>query len=160
MLQVFAFLPLRSYGLKFVVQADFVVPSSREALDSDSRWNQMLRAQVPRLFVSALQAFLQAESHAAKSQPQQALAQKGAGRGDPIGAGTNVSHQGEGQGVERLDTKEDVAAIQGISCRRHAMLDWWLRCVPLDGEAQVRNKHLKTNEVSTPLARIEDSRTL
>jgi hypothetical protein len=28
--QVFAFLPLRSYGLRFVVQADFIVPSSRE----------------------------------------------------------------------------------------------------------------------------------
>eukprot|EP00798_Chlamydomonas_sp_ICE-L_P022831 gene22833-30005_t len=49
-LQVFAFLPLRSYGLRFVVQADFVVPSSREAVDSDSAWNQMLRDQLPGLF--------------------------------------------------------------------------------------------------------------
>ena len=47
--QVFAFLPLRSYGLRMVVQGDFVVPSSREALDCDSPWNQELRAEIPSL---------------------------------------------------------------------------------------------------------------
>ena len=36
--QVFAFLPLRSYGLRVVVQGDFIVPSSRESIDGDSAW--------------------------------------------------------------------------------------------------------------------------
>ena len=45
---VFAFLPLRSYGLRFVLQADWVVPSNREAVDCDSGWNQRLRDEARR----------------------------------------------------------------------------------------------------------------
>ncbi len=87
---VYAFLPLRSYGLRFVLQvrlipsfagptssgveclardgthaavcvalwvrlahpqADWVVPSSREAVDSDNAWNQALRLHIPGAFV-------------------------------------------------------------------------------------------------------------
>ncbi|XP_024517181.1 uncharacterized protein LOC9630255 [Selaginella moellendorffii] len=55
--QVFAFLPVRSYGLKFVVQGDFILPSSREDLDRDSAWNQWLRAEVPKLFLQSLHCF-------------------------------------------------------------------------------------------------------
>lgn len=47
---VFAFLPLRSYGLRFILQGDFVVPSSREAVDADSPWNQLLRESVRDAF--------------------------------------------------------------------------------------------------------------
>jgi hypothetical protein len=50
----FAFLPLRNYGLRFIVQADFVLPSSREDIATDSTWNQWLRSRVPRLFASAM----------------------------------------------------------------------------------------------------------
>ncbi|DBA85049.1 TPA: hypothetical protein ACH3X2_005780 [Trebouxia sp. C0005] len=57
--QVYAFLPLRSYGLSFIVQADFIVPSSREAIDCDSAWNELLREQVPNLFLQSLQSFKQ-----------------------------------------------------------------------------------------------------
>ncbi len=39
-MDVFAFLPLRSYGLVFVLQADWEVPSSRESIDASSVWNQ------------------------------------------------------------------------------------------------------------------------
>ena len=42
-----------------VVQADFIVPSSREAVDCDSAWNELLREQVPNLFLQALQSFKQ-----------------------------------------------------------------------------------------------------
>ena len=41
------------------MQADFTVPSSRESLDNDSAWNEMLRGQVPDLFLQALQSFRQ-----------------------------------------------------------------------------------------------------
>jgi len=52
--QVFAFLPLRSYGFRFIVQGDFDLPSSRECVTSDSSWNQWLREQIPNLFLQAL----------------------------------------------------------------------------------------------------------
>ncbi|KAJ0989892.1 hypothetical protein J5N97_008248 [Dioscorea zingiberensis] len=54
---VFAFLPLRKYGLKFILQGDFVLPSSREEVDGDSAWNQWLLAEFPALFVSAERSF-------------------------------------------------------------------------------------------------------
>lgn len=54
---VFAFLPLRHYGLKFIIQADFILPSSREEVDGDSPWNQWLLSEFPNLFVSAEAAF-------------------------------------------------------------------------------------------------------
>ncbi|BFZ19889.1 hypothetical protein BsWGS_22929 [Bradybaena similaris] len=56
-LPVFAFLPLRSYGFRFIVQGDFDVPSSREDVDRDSSWNQWLRNEIHVLFVEALEAF-------------------------------------------------------------------------------------------------------
>ncbi|XP_073027988.1 protein NO VEIN isoform X2 [Primulina eburnea] len=54
---VFAFLPLRTYGLKFILQGDFVLPSSREEVDGDSPWNQWLLSEFPDLFVSAEKSF-------------------------------------------------------------------------------------------------------
>jgi hypothetical protein len=52
--QVFAFLPLRSYGFRFIVQGDFDLPSSREDVNSDSAWNQYIRDEIPQLFLHAL----------------------------------------------------------------------------------------------------------
>ncbi|XP_058085497.1 protein NO VEIN isoform X2 [Magnolia sinica] len=54
---VFAFLPLRTYGLKFILQGDFVLPSSREEVDGDSAWNQWLLSEFPALFISAEKSF-------------------------------------------------------------------------------------------------------
>ncbi|KAI9194556.1 hypothetical protein LWI28_007060 [Acer negundo] len=54
---VFAFLPLRTYGLKFILQGDFVLPSSREEVDGNSPWNQWLLPEFPGLFVSAEKSF-------------------------------------------------------------------------------------------------------
>lgn len=54
---VFAFLPLRRYGLKFIIQGDFVLPSSREEVDGDSPWNQWLLSKVPDLFIGAERSF-------------------------------------------------------------------------------------------------------
>ncbi|KAG6731183.1 hypothetical protein I3842_01G116900 [Carya illinoinensis] len=54
---VFAFLPLRTYGLKFIIQGDFVLPSSREEVDGDSSWNQWLLSEFPGLFVGAERSF-------------------------------------------------------------------------------------------------------
>ncbi|KAK4482579.1 hypothetical protein RD792_009742 [Penstemon davidsonii] len=54
---VFAFLPLRTYGLRFILQGDFVLPSSREEVDGNSPWNQWLLSEFPDLFVSAERSF-------------------------------------------------------------------------------------------------------
>jgi hypothetical protein len=54
---VFAFLPLRTYGLKFILQGDFVLPSSREEVDGNSPWNQWLLSEFPGLFVNAERSF-------------------------------------------------------------------------------------------------------
>uniref|UniRef100_A0ACD6AAF5 Uncharacterized protein n=1 Tax=Avena sativa TaxID=4498 RepID=A0ACD6AAF5_AVESA len=54
---VFAFLPLRNYGLKFILQGDFVLPSSREEVDADNAWNQWLLSEFPSLFISAQESF-------------------------------------------------------------------------------------------------------
>lgn len=51
---VFAYLPLASYGLPFIVQADFIIPSSREAVDCDNEWNQWLISELPPLFVECI----------------------------------------------------------------------------------------------------------
>ncbi|EEF44191.1 conserved hypothetical protein [Ricinus communis] len=54
---VFAFLPLRTYGLKFILQGDFVLPSSREEVDKNDPWNEWLLTKFPDLFVSAERSF-------------------------------------------------------------------------------------------------------
>ena len=54
---VFAYLPLRSYGFRFIIQGDFEVPSSREDVDIDKPWNQWLREEIPQLFLEALDVF-------------------------------------------------------------------------------------------------------
>ncbi|XP_050219980.1 protein NO VEIN [Mercurialis annua] len=54
---VFAFLPLRTYGLKFILQGDFVLPSSREEVDKNDPWNEWLLTQFPGLFISAERSF-------------------------------------------------------------------------------------------------------
>ncbi|XP_042590813.1 uncharacterized protein LOC109099997 isoform X2 [Cyprinus carpio] len=56
---VFAFLPLRSFGFRFIIQGDFDIPSSREDVDRDSSWNQWLRSEIPQLFVHAMDVFSQ-----------------------------------------------------------------------------------------------------
>ena len=46
---VYAFLPLRSFGFKFIVQADWQVPSSREDVDKNSEWNKVRPIYSPPL---------------------------------------------------------------------------------------------------------------
>ncbi|KAJ4778054.1 hypothetical protein LUZ62_062311 [Rhynchospora pubera] len=54
---VFAFLPVRNYGLKFILQGDFALPTSREEVDGNNAWNQWLLSEYPSLFLSALGSF-------------------------------------------------------------------------------------------------------
>ncbi|KAH8691711.1 hypothetical protein GQ44DRAFT_636227 [Phaeosphaeriaceae sp. PMI808] len=54
--QVYAFLPIRDYGLKFILQADFLLVASREDIDK-SPWNEDLLAGVPKALLVAIEAF-------------------------------------------------------------------------------------------------------
>ncbi|CAF1164398.1 unnamed protein product [Adineta ricciae] len=54
---VYAYLPLRTFGFTFIIQADFEVPSSRQDILSDSIWNQYLLNEIPSLFLSSLDIF-------------------------------------------------------------------------------------------------------
>ncbi|KAF1323435.1 Phosphoserine aminotransferase, partial [Globisporangium splendens] len=56
--QVFAYLPLRSYGFRFVLQGDFEVPSSREAIVNGSEWNQWLISQFPLIMRQAVVSYV------------------------------------------------------------------------------------------------------
>ncbi|RLN47902.1 hypothetical protein BBJ28_00013535 [Nothophytophthora sp. Chile5] len=56
--QVYAYLPLRSYGFRFILQGDFEVPSSREAITNGSEWNQWLVSKFPALVRSAVSSYL------------------------------------------------------------------------------------------------------
>ncbi|KAH3756343.1 protein NO VEIN [Pelomyxa schiedti] len=55
--QVFAFLPLKHYGMRFICQADWVVPSSREDIVADNKWNLWLRTKVCDVFMACACAF-------------------------------------------------------------------------------------------------------
>ena len=51
---VFAFLPVRSFGLRFVVQADFLLAASREELLKENEWNRWLRDSLVSTFALGL----------------------------------------------------------------------------------------------------------
>ncbi|OQS00244.1 phosphoserine aminotransferase [Thraustotheca clavata] len=65
---VFAYLPLQSYGFRCILQADFEVPSSREAV-LDSPWNQWLLLEFPALFVDAFVSLVQLHPHLIRLLP-------------------------------------------------------------------------------------------
>lgn len=54
---VFAFLPIREYGLRFCIQGDFVLASSRGEIKERPAWNRRLRDQIPRAFIEAIDRF-------------------------------------------------------------------------------------------------------
>ncbi|KAH6697490.1 hypothetical protein F5X68DRAFT_238913 [Plectosphaerella plurivora] len=55
----YAFLPIRDFGFRFIIQADFVVAASREDLE----WNITLRDTIPSAFATAVRYFNSNELH-------------------------------------------------------------------------------------------------
>uniref|UniRef100_A0AAV1UFX7 Protein NO VEIN C-terminal domain-containing protein n=1 Tax=Peronospora matthiolae TaxID=2874970 RepID=A0AAV1UFX7_9STRA len=55
---VFAYLPLRSYGFRFILQGDFEIPSSREAITNGSEWNEWLVSKLPALVCAAVSSYI------------------------------------------------------------------------------------------------------
>jgi hypothetical protein len=51
---LFAFLPVQKVGFHFIIQADFNLVTSRQAIHQDKHWNKWLREQIPGLFLEAV----------------------------------------------------------------------------------------------------------
>jgi len=54
---VFAYLPIREYGFKFIIQADFLLPITREDIIKDNKWNKWLRDSIIEVFLDAVREF-------------------------------------------------------------------------------------------------------
>ncbi|KAF2104912.1 hypothetical protein NA57DRAFT_51704 [Rhizodiscina lignyota] len=56
-LLTFAYLPVGSFGFKFIIQADFLTTSNRQSVDEDNRWNINIANAIPRAFAGAVRHF-------------------------------------------------------------------------------------------------------
>jgi hypothetical protein len=54
---VYAFLPIRNYGFKFLIQADFILTASREDIESTLSWNMRIRDALSDAFLSSMLHF-------------------------------------------------------------------------------------------------------
>ncbi|KAF4632226.1 hypothetical protein G7Y89_g5909 [Cudoniella acicularis] len=54
---VYAFLPVRDYGFKIIIQADFILVANREDIDSGSEWNRGLLKNIPKALLAAINYF-------------------------------------------------------------------------------------------------------
>jgi hypothetical protein len=52
--RVFAYLPIRPYGFKFEIQADFLLITNREDIHEYKEWNQWLRDSITPVFLHAV----------------------------------------------------------------------------------------------------------
>ncbi|KIX05483.1 uncharacterized protein Z518_06355 [Rhinocladiella mackenziei CBS 650.93] len=55
--KVYAFLPIRDYGFKFLLQADFLLSANREDILMYSPWNEALRREFVNAFVTVTRAY-------------------------------------------------------------------------------------------------------
>ncbi|CAO2650180.1 Nn.00g014720.m01.CDS01 [Neocucurbitaria sp. VM-36] len=55
---VYAFLPIRSYGFRFLLQSDFLLTANREDIDKSSTWNCTLRDATTRAFVKSIESIV------------------------------------------------------------------------------------------------------
>ena len=54
---LFAYLPLRPYGFRFILQADFEIPASRQEIRHDNFWNDWLKSEMTGLLSLAYLQF-------------------------------------------------------------------------------------------------------
>jgi hypothetical protein len=57
---VFAYLPIRNFGFKFIIQADFILSASRQDINSSSTWNLYLKDQIAGIFSTEALAIFKA----------------------------------------------------------------------------------------------------
>jgi hypothetical protein len=54
---LFAYLPLRSYGFRFILQGDFEIPATRQEVLRDNVWNEWLKKEMIKLLPLAYDLF-------------------------------------------------------------------------------------------------------
>ncbi len=54
---IFAFLPVKKCGLKFIIQADFLLTSNREDILQGNPWNEWLVSKIPKVVIQAIEEF-------------------------------------------------------------------------------------------------------
>jgi hypothetical protein len=54
---LFAYLPLRPYGFRFILQADFEIPANRQEVLRDNMWNEWLKSEMIHLLPLAYEQF-------------------------------------------------------------------------------------------------------
>lgn len=54
---LFAYLPVRPYGFKFIIQSDFLLAANREDVRKDAKWNEWLRNEIAATFCQSPQWF-------------------------------------------------------------------------------------------------------
>jgi len=67
---LFAYLPLRSYGFRFILQADFEIPVTRQEILHDNIWNEWLKSEMVQLLPSAYEQFQSLPDFLTSSLPQ------------------------------------------------------------------------------------------
>lgn len=118
------------------------VPSSREAVDADSCWNQALRDEVPGMLLMAMHAFMDLAAPAAaahtEGEPAARAAAAAAATDSSPAAGKQQQQQqpGDCPAAPAAAGRDAVPAGVLPHMSREAWLDCWLRCLPLEGQAQ------------------------
>jgi len=54
---LFAYLPLRNFGFRFILQGDFEIPANRQDIRRDNPWNEWLKSQMTSLLSIAYKQF-------------------------------------------------------------------------------------------------------
>ncbi|CAF1121480.1 unnamed protein product [Rotaria sordida] len=67
---LFAYLPLRSYGFRFILQADFEIPVTRQEILHDNIWNEWLKSEMIQLLPLAYTQFQSLPDLLTSSLPQ------------------------------------------------------------------------------------------
>ncbi|KAK4500371.1 hypothetical protein PRZ48_008560 [Zasmidium cellare] len=65
--QTYNFLPIRDYGLPFLLQADFILTASRQDILERNEWNEALKEHSLKLFVQSVDFFNKAEFNEVKT---------------------------------------------------------------------------------------------
>ena len=150
--------------------ADFIVPSSREAVDASSPWNQSLRDRIAPLVLSALRSLQVQPLPPGAVLPQSSAPQQGQlGTASPqsahwggqqqaeqqaeqqgaVGQGRGGAEGGEGSqlaaggaavtaaGAGKEGVPDETEGEDEEQARKIWWLNYWLRCLPLRGQAQV-----------------------
>lgn len=55
---LFAYLPVRQFGFRFILQADFEIPASRQDILKGNEWNEWLRDEMIQLLPTAYDSFI------------------------------------------------------------------------------------------------------